>query len=187
MMPTTLHRNAWYLWIITSEALSVVSSNKKKRDAFSSYPRYHKNLFIKRTEENMEKDLATLLTQGNAKSEFSHADGDSDIVAKDEKFFGDKHHNITQLVQFCFILEAKPIGLGQSSLFRLSARHFPQMIQAKPSNKTHNENVLVTLPETIRNTQESIEGNEILWCRDESETGSECFTPHISTMDFNAT
>ena len=43
-----------------------------------------------------------------------------------------------QLVQFCFTPIARPIGQGQSSLFRLTARHFPRMIPAKPGAKRQN-------------------------------------------------
>ena len=44
----------------------------------------------------------------------------------------------TQLVQFCFTPIARPIGQGQSSLFRLTSRHFPRMIPAKPDAKRQN-------------------------------------------------
>ncbi|GFO14718.1 PiggyBac transposable element-derived protein 4-like [Plakobranchus ocellatus] len=43
-----------------------------------------------------------------------------------------------QLVQFIFTPVARPLGLGQSSLFRLTARHFPRMIQPKPNAKRQN-------------------------------------------------
>ena len=43
-----------------------------------------------------------------------------------------------QLVQFCFVCVSRPIGTGQSSLHRLTARHFPRLIPAKPNAKRQN-------------------------------------------------
>ena len=43
-----------------------------------------------------------------------------------------------QLLQFSFTPVSRPIGPGQSSLFQLTARHFPRMIKGKPNIKKQN-------------------------------------------------
>ncbi|GFN88743.1 hypothetical protein PoB_001524900 [Plakobranchus ocellatus] len=59
-----------------------------------------------------------------------------------------------QLVQFIFTPVARPLGLGQLSLFRLTARYFPRMIQPKPKQnaKTHNVNVSFALSDPSANS-----------------------------------